>query len=300
MEINPFLYFLDPNRRVYWIFLISSLIIGLIYLWLHPKARKVNFSRKLWLHPSAVLDYIYFAFSSVIKVLFIVPVVIGAKEVAFFVNNWLINQFGWIRITSLNYTEVMILFTLSLFIFSDLTRYLLHRLLHSIPILWEFHKVHHSAKILNPLTFYRVHPIENLLFGLRYSLTVGLVSGIFIYLFGAKVGLIDIIGVNAIGFIFSLIGSNLRHSHIPLSYPRFLEKFFISPYQHQIHHSKLHNNSNYGGFLAIWDLIFGSLTHSKQVKVITLGIDRAEMKNFAKFYQLLFFPFISIYLKIRN
>nr|WP_216092588.1 sterol desaturase family protein [Candidatus Marithrix sp. Canyon 246] len=49
----------------------------------------------------------------------------------------------------------MVLFTLSLFIFSDLTRYLLHRLLHSIPILWEFHKVHHSAKVLNPFTFYR-------------------------------------------------------------------------------------------------------------------------------------------------
>ncbi len=86
--------------------------------------------------------------------------------------------------------------------------------------------------------------------------------------------------------MFSLIGSNLRHSHIKLSYPRFVEKILISPYQHQIHHSKLHNNRNYGGFLAIWDLIFGSLTYSKQVKFITLGIEKAEMKNFAKFYQL--------------
>ncbi len=42
---HPFLYFLDPDRRVYWLF-----IIGLIYLWLNPKTRKVNFSRKLWLH----------------------------------------------------------------------------------------------------------------------------------------------------------------------------------------------------------------------------------------------------------
>jgi len=298
MEINPFFYFLDPNRRVYWLFIISSLIIGLIYLWLNPKTRKVNFSSKLWLHPSAVLDYVYFVFSSIIKIVLIVPIVIGATEVTFFVNNWLINQFGWIRIRSFSYTEIMILFTLSLFIFSDLTRYLLHRLLHSIPILWEFHKVHHSAKVLNPFTFYRVHPLENLLFGLRYSLTVGLVTGIFLYFFGARLGLIDIVGVNAIGFIFALIGSNLRHSHIHLSYPRFVEKLFISPYQHQIHHSKLHNNRNYGGFLAIWDLIFGSLTHSKQVKFIKLGIERAEMKNFAKFYQLLFYPFISILKKL--
>jgi sterol desaturase/sphingolipid hydroxylase (fatty acid hydroxylase superfamily) len=78
-----------------------------------------------------------------------------------------------------------------------------------------------------------------LLFGLRYSLVIGLVSGVFVYLFGAMINIVDILGVNALIFVFSLVGSNLRHSHIDISFGRIIEKFLISPKQHQIHHSSL-------------------------------------------------------------
>ena len=35
--------------------------------------------------------------------------------------------------------------------------------MHKIPILWEFHKIHHSATSLNPITQYRLHPLELLI-----------------------------------------------------------------------------------------------------------------------------------------
>ena len=130
------------------------------------------------------MDYCYFLFSAIIKGLILVPIIIGAKEVALLVNKLLIVSFGFQRINSFSYTEIMIMFTLSLFLISDFTRYWLHRFMHKVEWLWELHKVHHSAKVLNPLTLYRVHPIESLLFGFRYSLSVGIVSGVFIYLFG--------------------------------------------------------------------------------------------------------------------
>ncbi len=295
MAINPLEYLIDPHKRIYWVFLFSSVVIAAVFLWLNPKKRRLNLSKKLWLHPSALLDYGYFIFISIFKVLVIFPMLIGAKEVALWVNDFLLTQYGFVRIEGFSYTQVMVFFTLSLFVLSDFSRYWLHRFLHTMPWLWAFHKVHHSAKVLTPLTFYRVHPVESLLFGLRYSLIVGLVSGVFIYGFGAMIGIVDILGVNALAFVFSFVGSNLRHSHIGISFGTIIERFLISPKQHQIHHSKQHINVNFGGFLAIWDWVFNSLVLSKSVNRIKFGIKQNEMKHFNRFHQLIFSPFYLLF-----
>lgn len=295
MAINPLEYLVDPHRRIYWVFLLASIVVAAIFLWLTPSRRRLNFSKKLWLHPSALLDYKYFIFISIFKVLVIIPVLIGAQEVALWVNNFLLKQYGFNQTTKLSYTQIMVFFTLSLFVLSDFSRYWLHRFLHTIPWLWAFHKTHHSAKVLNPLTFYRVHPVESLLFGLRYSLVIGLVSGVFIYNFGAMLDIIDILGVNALSFVFSLAGSNLRHSHIDIGFGSAIERFLISPKQHQIHHSVQHINVNFGGFLAIWDWIFNSLVLSKGVSKLKFGIKKNEMKCFQRFFQLVFYPFYSLF-----
>jgi sterol desaturase/sphingolipid hydroxylase (fatty acid hydroxylase superfamily) len=193
-----------------------------------------------------------------------------------------------------SYTTVMILYTLSIFIFSDFTRYWLHRFLHTIPFLWEFHKVHHSAKVLTPFTFYRVHPIENILFGFRYSLSIGVVTGIFFYCFGAVLDFYSVLGVNVFVFVFNLLGSNLRHSHIKIRYFSFLEKLFISPYMHQIHHSSKHFDKNYGGYLAIWDHWFGSLELSKNVDKLRFGLRKEQMKEYTSIAKILYVPFVNL------
>ncbi len=293
--INPLEYLLDPHRRIYWVFLLSSVIIATIFLWLNPSKRRVNLSKKLWLHPSALLDYGYFIFISVFKVLVIFPMLMGAKEVALWVNELLLTQYGLTKVVGFSYTQIMVLFTLSLFILSDFSRYWLHRLLHAVPWLWVFHQVHHSAKVLTPLTFYRVHPVESLLFGLRYSLVIGLVSGVFIYLFGAMIGVVDILGVNALVFVVSLAGSNLRHSHIDIGFGKIIEMFLISPKQHQIHHSIQHTQVNFGGALAIWDWFFGTLVLSHQVGKLKFGIQRSKMKRFSRFHHLIFYPFYLLW-----
>ena len=74
--------------------------------------------------------------------------------------------------------------------------------------------------------------------------------------FGASVGVV----------IFHSLGSNLRHSHIKIRYPKMIERIFISPGQHQNHHSteKKHFDKNFGVAFAIWDLMFGSLAFSEK------------------------------------
>jgi sterol desaturase/sphingolipid hydroxylase (fatty acid hydroxylase superfamily) len=295
MEINlyeQFVALFESNKRLYWVYLLSSLAIATIYLMVFKNQKRVLLSKKLWLHPSAILDYKYFFISFFIKSLLIIPFIFGATEVAMGVYEILIGEFGFVKVSLLSYEMILFLYTLSLFIISDFTRYWLHRWLHTIPFLWEFHKVHHSPKVLNPMSFYRVHPIENILFALRYSLSIGAVTGVFLYFFGAYISILEILGANIFLFVFSLMGSNLRHSHIKLSYPKILENLFISPYQHQIHHSKYHTHKNYGGYLAIWDKFFGSLQYSKDVKKTHFGLGSSEQFNTTS--KLLFDPFINL------
>ena len=297
MEINSladsFFELFAPNKRIYWIYILSSLFIASIYLWVYKKERRIVLSKKLWLHPSSILDYKYFFVSFFIKTLLIVPFIFSVNEVTIFIYEYLTDYFGYIKISYFTQTQVMFLYTLTLFIVSDFTRYWLHRFLHTIPFLWEFHKVHHSPKVLNPITFYRIHPVENILFGLRYALSIGVVSGIFIYLFGAFIGVVEIIGVNIFLFIFSLLGSNLRHSHIKLKYPKLMESFFISPYQHQIHHSTKYTNKNFGGYLAVWDKMFRSLEYSKNVERVKFGLGKSG--GYDSVFGLVFRPFGRVF-----
>ncbi|MCG3666114.1 sterol desaturase family protein [Aliarcobacter butzleri] len=287
-------YLVNPSKRLFWIYLLSSIFLAIVYFYVTKKSSRLITSSKLWLHPSAKLDYYYFFLSYFINILLLVPFIVSAKTVALFVNKELYFYFDYYDNSFFSYKQIVLMYTISIFVVSDFTRYWLHRFLHTIPFLWEFHKIHHSAKVLTPITFYRVHPVENFLFGLRYSLSVGFVTGIFIYFFGAKVDIYMVFGVNIILFVFSLFGSNLRHSHIPFSYGEFIEKWLLSPKQHQIHHDKKHFNKNFGGYIAIWDRLFGSLTLSKDVKVLKFGLRREQMKDYLSLKYLIIRPFINL------
>lgn len=287
-------YLVNPSKRLFWIYLLSSIFLAIVYFYVTKKNSRLITSSKLWLHPSAKLDYYYFFLSYFINILLLVPFIVSAKTVALFVNKELYFYFDYYDNSFFSYKQIVLMYTISIFVVSDFTRYWLHRFLHTIPFLWEFHKIHHSAKVLTPITFYRVHPVENFLFGLRYSLSVGFVTGVFIYFFGAKVDIYMIFGVNIILFVFSLFGSNLRHSHIPFSYGEFIEKWLLSPKQHQIHHDKKHFNKNFGGYIAIWDRLFGSLTLSKDVKVLKFGLRREQMKDYLSLKYLIIRPFINL------
>jgi sterol desaturase/sphingolipid hydroxylase (fatty acid hydroxylase superfamily) len=106
-----------------------------------------------------------------------------------------------------------------------------------------------------------MHPIENLVSAFRRIFGQSFVFGTFLFLFGPGVNAYDILGINLLSFFANLAISNLRHSPIPISYGR-IEKYFLSPAQHLLHHSQQPKlmNSNYGVVLAIWDRIFGSFS----------------------------------------
>jgi sterol desaturase/sphingolipid hydroxylase (fatty acid hydroxylase superfamily) len=151
--------------------------------------------------------------------------------------------------------------TIALFLAYEIGYWFDHNLKHRIPWLWEFHKVHHTAEILTPLTNYRVHPVDTVVFYNIEALFIGGAGGILEYVFGSATAPLAIDGSNIIllGFIFTTI--HLQHSQfwIPATGP--LGRILLSPAHHQLHHSTdpVHFNKNFGSCLALWDWAFGTL-----------------------------------------
>lgn len=221
--------------------------------------RRVFLSKKYWINESTRTDAKYLILNcgvkSLLAMLFVSAQLVVTMSVAFTLQQ----NFGSVNLIQLPWLLIAAVFTAVFFVAEDLSRFLLHRAMHRIPFLWRYHKTHHSAQILTPLTLHRVHPIEICLYYARGVLVFGIVSGVFIYVFGSKLSALDILGVDALGFLFNMVAANLRHSHIWLSFGRF-ERVFISPAQHQIHHSTApeHHDTNFGTCLAVWDRLFGS------------------------------------------
>lgn len=136
-----------------------------------------------------------------------------------------------------------------------------HWLSHRLPVLWHFHKVHHSAESLSTLTNFRVHPVDTLLFYNMAAAATGMMAGTVIYAFGRPVGMWSVGGTNLMIFISAWLLTNLQHSHLWMSFHGRLGKILISPAHHQIHHSTdpTHYNRNFGATLAVWDWLFGTL-----------------------------------------
>ena len=255
----------DPSRRLFWASLLSSGLIAILAIKLQGRPlnlkflRRVFLSRKYWINESTRTDAKYLILNcgvkSLLAMLFVSTQLVVAMSVAFTLQQ----NFGSVNLIQLPWLLIAAVFTAVFFVAEDLSRFLLHRAMHRIPFLWRYHKTHHSAQILTPLTVHRVHPIEICLYYMRGVLVFGIVSGVFIYVFGSKLSALDILGVDALGFLFNMVAANLRHSHIWLSFGRF-ERVFISPAQHQIHHSIApeHHDTNFGTCLAVWDRLFGS------------------------------------------
>jgi sterol desaturase/sphingolipid hydroxylase (fatty acid hydroxylase superfamily) len=276
---EPWRYLTDADERLYWPYLLGSLALAAVAFLLQRRrgersAWRYLFPRRVWLHPSALADYRMVVVNAFIKVILLGVFLLSTVEIAQWIYQALAQAWGRQPALQWERGTVRVAYTLSLFVAWDLSRYVVHRLLHAVPFLWAFHKVHHSAEVLTPVTLYRAHPIESLLFSLRGVLVAAGLMGLFFYFFGGAATQYDLVGINALGFVFNLMGANLRHSHIWIGYGPWLERLFISPAQHQLHHARGPDgfNRNFGTWLAIWDWALGSLRLSGRRRSLQFGL----------------------------
>jgi sterol desaturase/sphingolipid hydroxylase (fatty acid hydroxylase superfamily) len=265
--IAPIKWLIDPQGRTFIAYWLSSLLIALLWLacskqyqsWQNriPYLKQLT-EKSYWWNASTRQDYslillnsLLFAALSISWLVFTITLANSVFRLfaSFTEPRMLAEQSSLLLFSA---------FTLSLILLEDLSRYALHRLLHW-RFFWRIHQLHHSATTLTPMSFLRVHPLEKLLYQIRSATVYGCCTGVFFFLVGEHPQAWLILGISGASLIFNTFGANLRHSMIPISYGP-LEKIFISPLQHQLHHSEQYARKNYGAIFAFWDLAFSSWT----------------------------------------
>jgi sterol desaturase/sphingolipid hydroxylase (fatty acid hydroxylase superfamily) len=153
-----------------------------------------------------------------------------------------------------------------------------HLLMHKIPALWEFHKVHHSAEVLTPLTEWRQHPLELALFPALVGLAVVFVQGPIVWYFGAPSQVINPVSANLISMAFWYTILHLRHSELPFYATGLLGRIIQAPAHHQVHHSTnpKHFDKNLGYCLSIWDWAFGTLYVPNKGEKFSYGLGHKD------------------------
>ncbi|WP_163831535.1 sterol desaturase family protein [Spartinivicinus ruber] len=179
------------------------------------------------------------------------------------------NQWGlsyWLGFTDLTENVLMII---GWVILLDCAIYWQHRLMHKIPILWRFHKIHHADREFDFSTGFRFHPIEMIISVLFKSL------------------LIILLGIPTIAVIvFEILlstSSLFEHANfrLPAKVDLLLRKVIVTPSMHRIHHSVIptETNANFGFNLSWWDYLFGSYREEPATNEVVMPIGLTEYQK---------------------
>ncbi|MEQ8823122.1 MAG: sterol desaturase family protein [Filomicrobium sp.] len=289
----------DGNSRYFWVYILTGLVLTALLYWRDrtaaPTARML-FNRENWTSVSAQNDYIVVVLSGVLRLTVLSWAFLNYKTIAAWVASVLVALGVQGEVNDSYAVFLGFCLTLSLFVVDDFVKFFSHYLMHVIPELWEFHKVHHSAEHLNFATAERLHPAEVVFSSFLGALSIGVVNGVFIGFFGNSLTVETVFGANVFLVVFNICGGVLRHSPVWLSFGPTLERYFISPAMHQIHHSDKveHFDKNMGGALAIWDRMFGTHYIPKGREVDGFGIGE-ETTDFRSLGVIYFRPFSRAY-----
>jgi creatinine amidohydrolase/Fe(II)-dependent formamide hydrolase-like protein/sterol desaturase/sphingolipid hydroxylase (fatty acid hydroxylase superfamily) len=298
--VRAVIFVMDRTSPLFWVYLPTTLLFGLFGWWRFERKSgeglqhflQRHLSAKLWWHRSARVDYRYYLINAVVFAVLIAPFLVWGAWAADGLRAGINTLFGegphW-----LGGWPAKLAFTLAFFIAYDFGRWLGHTLMHDMPPLWEFHKVHHSAEVLTPFTSFRVHPLDLMVTTSTALLTTAPVTALFLYLFPQAITAYTFFGANLVIGLSGLI-ANLKHWQVWFTYGP-LDGWWISPAHHQIHHSAdpRHWGKNRGFELGIWDRWYGTLwipAAEREVHAMGLG-DGTDDGRWHSVWRLYAWPF---------
>jgi sterol desaturase/sphingolipid hydroxylase (fatty acid hydroxylase superfamily) len=253
--LNEILY---PSWHNYFYWLIAlSLIVWLLEVIIPWRKEQAIFRQDFWMD-GFYLFFNYFLFS-----LIAYNAISNVAVTAFndFIALFGIKNLAAVQIQS--WPKWAQLFTL--FIIADFIQWNVHRTLHRVPWMWEFHKVHHSVKEMGFAAHLRFHWMESIFYKTAQYIPLAMIG------FGLQDFFIVHIFTTAIGHFNH---ANLNISYGPLKY------IFNNPKMHIWHHAKtLPDGSygvNYGLTLSVWDYIFKTDYIPSNGKDVELGFENDE------------------------
>lgn len=153
-----------------------------------------------------------------------------------------------------------------LFVIADFIQWWTHVLLHRVPALWEFHKVHHSVEQMGFAAHLRYHWFETILYKSIQYIPISMIG----------FGLDDFFIVHATAIAIGHL--NHANFYLPLGPLKYI---FNSPQMHIWHHAyempKEHPHGiNFGLSLSIWDYLFKKAYIPHDGRDIRLGFKKIE------------------------
>jgi sterol desaturase/sphingolipid hydroxylase (fatty acid hydroxylase superfamily) len=133
--------------------------------------------------------------------------------------------------------------------------------MHGVPLLWRVHAVHHSSEHLDWLATARAHPLDQ-----AFTVTTTALPAIALGVLDAQPWLLTLL------FLYYPFVS---HANADLHLPG-IERVVVTPRFHHWHHAADAHSANFGGFLAVWDHLFGT-THAPHGFPERYGIDDAAL-----------------------
>jgi len=144
----------------------------------------------------------------------------------------------------------------------DYTLWLWHRLNHTVPFLWRFHRVHHVDRDMDVSTGVRFHFGE---------------LGLAVFVRALQIAVIGADPVSVAVFQTLLFASVLFH-HSNIRLPIWIEKrlvrLIVTPRMHGIHHSAIQgeSDSNWSSLLSIWDYLHRTAKLDVPQRHVTIGV----------------------------
>lgn len=309
-------YPLFPTQRIFWLYLCSSAAFAFYVFFITSRsadAHKMSikgfirflFPKDVWQNPSAWLDVRYFFFHQMFRVIIYTVFLTGVTNLVFQMITGGPNLFDASRLTIDSPISDMAIATAYMFVLmaaGDFVAYGIHYMQHRVPLLWEFHKVHHSLEVMHPLSNYREHPVDNIVYAAAVGAAYGLVMGSTSSLFGYLPSVPQLLGIPLVMFAFNILGYNLRHSHIWLRWPGRCAMAFASPAHHQIHHSchPDHIDKNFAFIFPCWDVLFGTYEIPETNKDVRFGMAVGYVNEYKSCLGMYFIPFRNLWQKLTH
>lgn len=163
----------------------------------------------------------------------------------------------------------------------DFLLYVWHLLNHKVPLLWRFHRVHHTDLNMDVSTATRFHLGE-------LAISVVIKSAV-VYLMGADVFMLILFET------LLVLCAQFHHSSMTIS-PKLealIWPLFVPPSMHRIHHSvKIkERDSNYATIFSLWDRMLGTMIRKVDQDRIIIGVGGHFNKDRLGLLKLLAMPF---------
>jgi sterol desaturase/sphingolipid hydroxylase (fatty acid hydroxylase superfamily) len=249
----------NPNWSNYFYWLIAlSVFVWLIEILIPWRKNQPVFRKGIWLDTF----YIFFNFFLFSLIGYNAISNIGVELFSDFLGLFEIKNIVAIQVNQLPvWVQLLILFVVA-----DFIQWNVHILLHRIPVLWEFHKVHHSVKEMSFNAHFRFHFMETIFYKTALYIPLAMIG------FGIQ----EFIIVH----LFTVLIGHLNHANLNWNYGP-LQYIFNNPRMHIWHHAKelpKHKpfGMNYGISLSIWDYLFKTNYVPKNGQNIELGFEGDE------------------------